>query len=262
MTHEGTLVGTVRSLYRYPIKSTAGEALRIARVTAGGLQHDRKWAVYTDDGGIASGKRTRRFRPVLGLMQWSSRIEDGHDIPILVSPEGIQYHADDPAAPQALSEVLGQQLRLRRETTIKHHDETPLHLVTTSSLAAIAVLSGQPVDERRFRANIIIDTGTEPVFQEDNWIGAELVIGDQVRVRLGQGMPRCLMIDQSQRGVAVEQKILKLLGTHHNTNLGLQAHTSRPGKVRIGDRVILRRPEVPAASTSLAQGTYKVRTSC
>ena len=258
MTHEGMLVGTIRALYHYPVKATAGQALRTVHVTAGGLQHDRKWAIYTEDGGIASGKRTRRFRPVPGLMHWSSRVEDEHDVPILVSPDGVQYRADDDAASQALSEVFGQPLKLRRETTIQHHDETPLHLVTTSSLEALAGLSGLPVDERRFRANIIIDTGTEPVFREDNWIGSELVIGGEVRVQLGPGMPRCVMVDQPQSGVSAEPKTLKLLGTHHNTNLGLQAHTIRTGMVRIGDRVVLRGQQVPTTSKKLDQGTDKM----
>jgi uncharacterized protein YcbX len=245
-------------LYRYPVKSTAGQALRTAHVTAGGLQHDRKWAIYTEDGGIASGKRTRRFRPVPGLMQWSSRVEHEDEIPILVSPDGVQYRADDAAASQALSEGLGQQLVLRHETTVQHHDETPLHLVTTSSLEALAGLSGLPVDERRFRANIIIDTGTEPVFQEDHWIGAELVIGDEVRIHLGNGMPRCVMVDQPQRGVAAEPKTLKLLGAHHDTSLGLQAHTIRAGVIRIGDSVVLYGQEVPTTSKNMDQGADKM----
>ena len=245
MTHEGIPVGTIRAMYRYPVKSTAGQALRTVRVTEDGLQHDRRWAIYSEDGGIASGKRTRRFRPIPGLMQWSSHIEDERDVPILVSPDGVQYHADAAAASQALSEVFGQKLELRHETTVQHHDESPLHLVTTSSLHALARLSGLPVDERRFRANFIIDTGTEPVFQEDDWIGAQLLIGDEVCVQLGNGMPRCVMVDQPQRGVAAEPKTLKLLGTHHDTSLGLQVHTIRTGTVRIGDRVVLRDPEVP-----------------
>ncbi|MBT2587161.1 MOSC N-terminal beta barrel domain-containing protein [Arthrobacter sp. ISL-95] len=56
----------IRALYRYPVKSTSGQTLSYANVTEGGLEHDRKWAIYTEDGGIASGKRTRRFRPVPG----------------------------------------------------------------------------------------------------------------------------------------------------------------------------------------------------
>ncbi|GAB3559403.1 hypothetical protein GCM10027405_07400 [Arthrobacter alkaliphilus] len=103
---------------------------------------------------------------------------------------------------------------------------------------------GLPVDERRFRANIIIDTGAEALFQEDSWIGAELAIGDEVCLRLRQGMPRCVMIDQPQQGVAAEPKTLKLLGTHNKTTLGLQVDVIRTGTVRLGDKVVLRHPQV------------------
>ncbi|MCQ1994478.1 MOSC domain-containing protein [Arthrobacter sp. zg-Y1171] len=240
MPYEETPVGSVQALYRYPVKSTAGQALRASTVTDRGLQHDRRWAVYTDDGGIASGKRTRRFRPVPGLMQWSSRIEDSETAPLLLSPEGRQYRVDDPGASRALSAAFGRELTLRPETAVRHHDETPLHLVTTSSLAALEGLAGA-VDERRFRANIVIDTGSRPAFCEDGWVGAELVLGGEVILRLGEGMPRCVMIDQAQAGVPAERKALKLLGAHHSAEFGLQAHAVQTGKLRVGDVVTLRR---------------------
>ncbi|MCQ1985786.1 MOSC domain-containing protein [Arthrobacter sp. zg-Y844] len=240
MPYEETPVGSVQALYRYPVKSTAGQALRASTVTDRGLQHDRRWAVYTYDGGIASGKRTRRFRPVPGLMQWSSSIEDSETAPLLLSPEGRQYRVDDPAASRALSAAFGRELTLRPETAVRHHDETPLHLVTTSSLAALEVLAGA-VDERRFRANIVIDTGSRPAFCEDGWVGAELVLGGEVILRLGEGMPRCVMIDQAQAGVPAERKALKLLGAHHSAEFGLQAYAVQTGKLRVGDVVTLRR---------------------
>ncbi|MCQ1999711.1 MOSC domain-containing protein [Arthrobacter zhaoxinii] len=240
-----TPVGNVRALYRYPVKTTAGQALRTSAVTDRGLLHDRRWAVYTDDGGIASGKRTRRFRPVPGLMQWSSVVEDnGMDTdaaPLLLSPDGLSYRADDPAASRALSAAFGRELTLRPESAVGHHDETPLHLVTTSSLAALEGMVGGAVDDRRFRANIVIDTGSQPAFCEDDWVGAELVLGGGVLLRLGEGMPRCVMIDQAQAGIPAGTKALTLLGTHHSTEFGLQAHVLRTGMLRIGDPVTLRR---------------------
>ena len=236
-----TLLGTVRALYRYPVKSTAGEAVSSAAVTASGLQYDRRWAAYTDDGGIASGKRTRRFRPVPGLMRWSSMAADGGGAPLLLSPEGIQYRADDPAASLALSAALGQGLSLRPETGVPHHDETPLHLVTTSSLAALKGMAGTAVDDRRFRANIVIDTGTLPAFAEDGWSGAELVLGSDLVLALGPGMPRCVMIDQPQAGIAAGNKVLKHLGTRHGAEFGLQASVRQAGVLRVGDPVTLRR---------------------
>jgi len=237
----GTQVGRVQALYRYPVKSTGGQALSSAAVTAQGLRHDRRWAAYTEDGGIASGKRTRRFRPVIGLLAWASTAEDDDGVPVLVSPGGARYPVDDPAASAALSAAFGRRLTLRPETTIQHHDESPIHLLTTSSVAAVGGLVGAAVDQRRFRANIVIDTGAEPAFAEDEWTGAELAIGDVV-LRLGPGMPRCVMVDQAQAGVPAEPKTLKSLGAGHRQELGLQAQASRIGTLRVGDEVVLRSP--------------------
>lgn len=240
MPHDGTPIGTVQSLYRYPVKSTAGQAVDYSAVTARGLRHDRGWAVYTDDGGIASGKRTQRFRPVPGLMQWTSRTDDEAGGPTLESPQGQRFRVGDPAASRALSEAFGRFLELRPETTVQHHDETPLHVLTTSSLAALGNLSGSAVDERRFRANIVIDTQALPAFAEDGWTGAELALGNEVVLRLGPGMPRCVMIDQPQASVPAAGKTLKLLGLHHGTEFGLQAYVRQGGMLRVGDAVFLR----------------------
>lgn len=241
MAHGETQIGVVRALYRFPVKSTAGEALRTAAVTATGLEQDRRWAVYTGDGGIASGKRTSRFRPLPGLMHWSSKAGSAGGPPWLICPDGRHYRVDDPAASGALSAAFGQELDLRPETTILHHDETPMHLVTTSSLAAVAELAGGVVDERRFRANLVIDTFSDRPFSEDDWSGAELVLGAGVVLALGPGMPRCVMIDQAQAGIQAHPKALKLLGTHHRTEFGLQAGVAQTGTLRVGDAVTLRR---------------------
>lgn len=241
MIREGTPLATIKALYLFPVKSTAGQGLDTATVTERGLLHDRRWAVYTADDGIASGKRTRRFRPVPGLMEWTSVIEDGCTVPVVVSPDGARHRVDDPAASQALSAAFDQELTLRPESTIQHHDETPLHVVTTSSLAALGQLSGALVDERRFRANIVLDTGNRPAFVEDEWVGSELMVGGGTVLRLGAGMPRCAMVDQPQAGVLAEPKTLKILGAHHQMELGLQAHTVQTGTVKVGDVVTLRR---------------------
>jgi len=241
VSHEETPVGRVQTLYRFPVKSTAGQALRTASVTVEGLRHDRRWAAYGDDGGIASGKRTRRFRPVIGLMGWGSRAEVDDEVPVLISPGGVEYRVDDRAASEALTAAFGQRLTLLPESTIQHHDESSLHLLTTSSLAAVEGLVGAAIDHRRFRANIIVDTGVEPKFLEDDWIGAELAVGSEVVLHVGSAMPRCVMVDQAQAGVAADPKILRSLGAHHGMELGVQARAGCIGTLRVGDVVILRR---------------------
>ncbi|WP_181033636.1 MOSC N-terminal beta barrel domain-containing protein [Arthrobacter sp. SX1312] len=243
MPHQGTPVGRVRALYRYPVKSTSGQAVGAAAVTPSGLEHDRRWAVYTHDGGIASGKRTRRFRPVPGLLDWTSEL-DGHDgVPLLRSPAGVPYRVDDPAASEALTTGFGQELVLKQGTTLQHHDESPLHLLTTSSLAALADLLGGMVEERRFRPNLVLDTGSAPLFLERDWTGVELAIGADVIVTVDAGMPRCTMIDQPQAGMGAGPKALRALSVHNGMEFGVQARVDRIGAISVGDVVTLRSTE-------------------
>ncbi|MHA7283218.1 MOSC domain-containing protein [Arthrobacter sp. TMS2-4] len=241
MPHQGTPVGRVHALYRYPVKSTSGQPVGTAAVTPSGLEHDRRWAVYTHDGGIASGKRTRRFRPVPGLLDWTSEWDGRDGVSLLRSPAGVPYRVDDPAASDALTAGFGQELTLREGTTVQHHDESPLHLVTTSSLAALAELLGGAIEERRFRPNLVLDTGSDPLFLERDWAGMELAIGDDVIITVDAGMPRCTMIDQPQAGMAAGPRALKVLSVHNGLEFGVQARVARSGAISVGDLATLRR---------------------
>lgn len=230
---DAVLVGTVRVLRRFPVKSTGGEQLLRAVVTERGLLHDREWAAYTADGRIASGKTTRRFRAVQGLLRWRSTVAaDG--VPRLHEPAGGTYRVDDPSAARALSGALRQPLVLRRETTARHHDECAVHLLTTSSVRAAEQAAGGPVDDRRLRANVVLETDGVG-FVEDGWTGGLLSLGPEVVLRLGLGTPRCVMVDQPQVGVPDGPPVLRALGRTHGVRLGLQTEVVRPGTVSTGD---------------------------
>lgn len=222
------MIGRVGLLAHYPVKSTSGEELAQATVDGRGLVHDRRWGAYTADGGIASGKTTRRFRKVDGLLAWRSCAVD--DVPELHAPDDQKFRVDDPAASAALSRAFGQPLKLRQETGIRHHDESGVHVVTTSSIRHVEHLVGGRLEPRRLRANIVLETDATG-FVEDDWIGAELAIGPEVVLRLGTGMPRCVMIDQP-RG---EVPVLRALGRAHDLALGLKADVVRPGVICVGD---------------------------
>ena len=245
---DGIVVGTVRALARYPVKSTAGEQLSAAVVGTRGLAHDREWAAYTADGGIASGKTTRRFRRVDGLLAWRSRVAvvDGATVPVLHGPDGTGHRVDDPAAADALARSCGQPLTLRREGGSPHLDECGVHLVTTSSLDRIGQIVGGPVDAGRTRANVVLDTDDLPGasgsgFVEDEWIGADLALGPEVVLRLLRGMRRCRMVDLPQTGVAAGPPALTALGRTHELLLGLATDVVRPGTVSVGDTAVLLR---------------------
>lgn len=232
------VVGSVGTVTRYPVKSLAGEAVPSAALEARGLVGDREWAVLTADGGIGSGKTTRRFRKIAGLLDWTAAAGAGGP-PVLISPSGEVWRVDEPRASEVLSLALGQPLRLRREADVPHHDECGVHLVTTSSVRRVEQLVDGSVDVRRLRANLVI--GTEGTgFVEDAWTGAELEVGAEVVLRLGAGMSRCVMVDQPQAAVTPGPPVLRALGLAHDVLLGLQAEVLRPGTLSVGDVVRLR----------------------
>ena len=141
---------------------------------------------------------------------------------------------------------------LRPETATSHHDDSPVHLVTTSAVRQVEALVGGAVDARRSRANVVL--GTDGVgFVEDAWIGRDLAIGPDLVLRLGDGMERCVMVDAGQVDVDVDRKILTRLGQAHDVVLGLKAYVINPGTITTGDLAPLAlrlNPDGPASSTA------------
>jgi uncharacterized protein YcbX len=232
-------VGTVSLLARYPVKSMRGEHLTQAEIEPRGFAGDRQWAVYTPDGGIGSAKSSRRFRRVDGLLGFRASLAGATgSVPLIESPTGHRFRADDPEADGLLSAALHQPLRLGREAGIRHHDECGLHLVTTAEVRRLAELLGDAVDVARFRPNLVLDVpGTG--FVEDDWTGRELRLGSEVVLRLGAGMPRCVMVDLAQGPLSRDGRILKVLKQEHQLLLGLKAEVVRGGTVRQGDPAVL-----------------------
>ena len=230
----------VTRLYGYPVKSVLGERLEEAVVNRRGLEGDRLWAVYTPDGGIGSGKNSTRFRRVDGLLRLRATSDGG--APWLHLPDGRTVRVDDPAAGTTLSALLGRPLELRTETTVPHHDDSPLHLVTTTGLATLGRTLGHDVDVARFRPNVVVDSlGAGPAegYPEDRWIGRELAVGEEVVLGIDAAMPRCVMVTAEQGDLPPDPAVLTTLGRVHDVDFGVQASVVRHGVVREGDEVRL-----------------------
>ncbi|GAB7192271.1 hypothetical protein NUM3379_29800 [Kineococcus sp. NUM-3379] len=230
-----------------------GEALSRAEFTTR-VRGDRCWAVYTEDGGIGSGKNSTRFRRVDGLLSLRARLggtggdggrgsgsgAGGPDaVPVVELPDGRRLRADDPQAPAVLGGLLGRPLELRPETTVPHHDDSPVHVVTTAALRRLSALLGAPVDPVRFRANVVVDVPGEG-FPEDSWPGRELRLGGDVVLRLTEPMPRCVMVSAAHGDLPRDPRVLRTLGQVHDVEFGLQAEVVRGGHVALGDAASLR----------------------
>lgn len=216
-------------LARYPVKSMTGERLDRADLVARGVVGDREWAVRTEDGGLGSGKTTRRFRRVDGLLELRASLPG--PVPVIHEPSGPAFRADDPDADDRLSAVLGRPVTLRTEGDVPHHDDSPVHVVIGAALRALGTALGGPVDVARFRPNVVVELDEDPVDAQ----GRELRLGEQVVLRIGPPMPRCRMVDLPQHGLGRDPRVLRELARGHGAVFGWMAEVVRPGTVHVGD---------------------------
>ncbi|MEU1288170.1 MOSC N-terminal beta barrel domain-containing protein [Kitasatospora sp. NPDC005856] len=234
------VLGTVERIWRYPIKSTGGELLDEAAVDARGVVGDRLYAVRDAEGRFGSGKNTRRFRRMPGLLRLRSRYPGGvvTKVPELLDPDGVPV--PDPTG--YVRRYLGRDdVDVAREGTVSHVDQLPLSVLTTATLDWVgSAVPGVPVDERRFRPNLLVRTppGT-PAFVEDEWIGGAARIGDALRIGFERSSERCVMINEAQQDLPHSPLILRAVAQAHDTRLDVLATVTHPGRVRLGDTVEL-----------------------
>jgi uncharacterized protein YcbX len=227
----------VAALWRYPVKSLAGEACDELRVDGRGVEHDRAWAVVDPEGGIASGKTTRRFRKVPGLLRHRSRLEGGG--PVVELADGRVACPGTDTGDALLAGIVPPGWTLRPERATPHFDAGAVHLVTTATLAALGAASGAPVEPERLRPNLLIDTGADGGLLEDGWLGRTLAIGD-VALRVVTRTERCVMVGHAQPQLPLRPRLLQSIGRLNDVCAGVYADVVTPGRIRTGDAVLLR----------------------
>ena len=211
---------TVGALWRYPVKTLAGERLDIAELTTNGIVGDRTVHVRGPEG----VRTSRRHHNLLGLHA-------------ALGPDGEPLVDGQPwTSPEILDRVraaAGPDATLARYDGPERFDILPL-LVATDG--AITSFGG---DVRRLRPNIVID-GVDGM-DEITWPGAELHIGDVV-IALDSRRGRCPMTTVDPDTLAVDRAVLKDIIARFDGKLALNADVLRPGIIRVGDPVQLVRP--------------------
>ena len=120
-------------------------------------------------------------------------------------------------------------------------DAASVHLVTTATLDRLRSLYPEGrFEPRRFRPNIIVDTGPDATgFVENDWVGHEICIGEQVRLRVTMATGRCVMTTLPQGDLPKDSGILRAAAQHNNAQVGVYAEVISGGRVRRGDTVKL-----------------------
>ena len=252
------VVGRVRSIRRYPVKSMLGEELDGASVDRRGLVGDRVHAVIDDETHkVVSVKRPKRW----GRMFELAAVTRGGTVEVCF-PDGTSTSIADVGLPGRLSAFLGRPVSVAstpppgatfdevwmrelkndidpvgRSSRVEDGEEMidngqfmsvngnffnfgAVHIVTTSSTRRLQELAPTSrFDPHRFRPNIIIDTDDEG-FVENDWPGQTLTIGD-VRLAVLIPVPRCVMTTLAQDDLPADREVLRTLSQHNTLHVGV-----------------------------------------
>ena len=107
----------------------------------------------------------------------------------------------------------------------------------SASLVAFAKATQTPIDARRFRLNIILDTGT--AFAENQWGGAKLQMG-AAAIKIIDDVERCAAINVDPATATRQSDNLAKMRRHFgHSHLGVFGRVITPGTVQCGDKVTL-----------------------
>lgn len=223
-------VGRVGQLWRYPVKSMAGQQAQALALTAGGVTGDRRWVVCD---GRTGDVLTCRRDPVL----LECGVEPGAYGPVVRLPGGRPVPPEE--LELALSEVLGRPVRVgtREADQLGFVDDTPVQLLSSGALAHMATVHPDGRwDVRRFRPNVLLDL--HPGTTERDWVGSRVRVGD-AELQVVERTARCMVTSQVQPGLSYDREILRSLTRELGLEFGVSTEVVRPGTVRVGDPVLL-----------------------
>ncbi|MBK8003111.1 MAG: MOSC N-terminal beta barrel domain-containing protein [Gemmatimonadetes bacterium] len=207
----------VAQLWRYPVKSMAGEQLQEATLTPLGIAGDRILHVEGPEGDL---RTARRYPRLLG----HHAVLAGVDVLV----DGERW--DDPSVRAAVEQAAGRGAALVPSAGPERFDVLPL-LVTSDG--ALAELGHEP---RRYRPNLVI--GGVPGLAERQWEGRVLAIGT-ARIQLADLRGRCVMTTWHPDTLEQDVGVLRDVVRRFNGTFGLNAAVRQGGAIRVGDPVTL-----------------------
>lgn len=260
-----SVVGTVDSLWRYPVKSMRGEEIEEAFVGFPGVYGDRLFAFKDASAMAGFPYLTGREKPEMLLYRPRFRypdkaakplnLADAEDLapgvtPIFAAadefaldvdlPSGETLAIDDPALIERLADGLDEKhdlslLRSDRAFT----DCRPVSMFSLQTVGQLGEEVGASLDKRSFRANIYADLDGADGFAENDFIGKTLQIGAKVVLAILERDPRCMMITFDPDTGESNPEVLKKVVKGHDGKAGIYGAVLVEGCVRPGDKIKL-----------------------
>ncbi len=237
-------LGRLSALFRYPVKSMAGQRLESAQLGWHGVEGDRRFAFRRlADRGAFPWLTASRLPELLRYQPVGREDGAGEPLPTHVrTPDGREY----PLADEALREEIATRHRADVELMQFKHgifDDATVSVIATGTVQGIAREAGLDADVRRFRPNLVIDTTDARPFEEDRWVGRVLEFGREgtgPAVSLTLRDLRCVMVNLDPDTAAANAEVMKAVVRMNDNYAGVYGTVVRTGELRVGQVVSLR----------------------
>jgi MOSC domain-containing protein len=216
----------VVEIWRYPVKSMAGERLGSCWIAETGLEGDRRWALIDGTPNRAGKPLTAREAEL--LLTYRARLAD-NSVQV-VTPGGKTRRLDDRLVADLAAET-SRPLTLREGSGL-NHDDSPVLVLNLATVATFELSAGVDVDRRRFRANLYLE-GLEPE-EELRWLGRRVRAGE-AELEVVSRCERCVVITRDPDTTRASPELLRVLTEMSDTCMGVYCRVVKSGMVAIGD---------------------------
>jgi len=242
MANSGLILGHIGALFRYPLKSVAGEPLETATLGWHGIEGDRRLAFRRLDN--RSGMPWLTASRLPELLLYTPLWHDAHgEIPTHVrTPDGTAL----PVFREELADDVEQRHGAPVQMMQLRHgifDETPVSVIAVDTIHEISLLAGVNPDVRRFRPNILVRLLKPGAFQEDAWLGGTISFGEggnAPAIAVTMRDERCAMLNIDPDTATLNPEVMKAAVRANQNNAGIYATVTCPGRLAIGQPIYLR----------------------
>lgn len=257
-----TMIGSVVSAWRYPVKGMRGEQMERMFLSYSGVYGDRAFSFRSPSAPPGFPYHTAREQEDLLLYQPAFRsagdvvqppnLAEAEAIapgitPVFADPAAFAVDVVRPDGSTVPIEDPGLLDEIRRsrddgaEITLVYSERPmtdcrPISVFSLSSARQLGEELGMAIDVRRFRPNLCIDLEAG-AFAENALVGRNLRIGDKAVIAILERDPRCKMISLDPDTGDHDPKILQHVAQAHEGHAGLYAAVIAEGIIRPGDAI-------------------------
>ncbi|WP_445490921.1 MOSC domain-containing protein [Niallia sp. 03133] len=236
-------IGEIKKLVRHPVKSFAGESVSSSQILNYGLYGDRSHG-FIDK----SKNKYLTITQYPNMVTYRARFLGEDNLqeypPVeVMNDKGEIFQWGDLQLLHELEEHTKRELETKQHTP----DNVPVPaievdhilLITENSLQSLEEIWGEPIDERRFRGNIVFAIPDNAPITEEMLIGQTIKIGNEVVLHVNDFCERCMIVTVDPNTGEKQPSLLKKIVKERNNHFGLYASVVKTGKIHVGDSIVL-----------------------